>query len=165
MTLNDLSQRLKTLQGQINAFARLSLEEESDKVLELQREQLFAGKASDGNDIRPSYSEDLRSKGGFFKTPQSAQRYAEWKASLSYPSTAQRNMDAPNLYINGRFHSELGLEFTDDYMKVIGTTGYAKGIIDKYGESTFGLSNESMEELRPELTQSITDKIRQHING
>lgn len=165
MTLDGLSEKLNTLQGQLNVFARASMEERSDEILELQKEQLFAGKASDGENIRPYYSEDLKANGGFFKTPQSAQRYADWKASLSYPYSVQRNLDAPNLYINGRFHSELGLEFTDEYMRVKGDTAYAEGIIAKYGEQTFGLSEESMAKIEEELNESITNKIREWIES
>lgn len=165
MTLGDLSQRLKSLQGQFSAFARIYLEDNSEVVLDLQKEQLFAGKASDGENIRPSYSEDLRSKGGFFKTPQAAQKYAEWKAGLSYPSNAQRDTDTPNLYVNGRFHSELGVAFSEEEMAIVGETDYAKRIIEKYGEDTFGLSRESMDKLKPELTQSIIEQIKQLING
>lgn len=161
MTLGELSQKLSTLQGQLNVFARLSMEEQSERILELQKEQLFAGKASNGENIRPYYSEDLKANGGYFKTPQSAQRYADWKASLSYPYSIQRNLDAPNLYINGKFHSEIGLEFTDEYMRVKGDTPYAEGIIAKYGESTFGLTAESMAKIKPELTESIKEKIKE----
>ena len=71
---------------------------------------------------------------------ESAGRYAAWKLDgINYPYTANRNPDAPNLYINGRFHDELGVQFNADSVGIIGTTGYSKGIIDKYGINTFGL--------------------------
>lgn len=161
MTLGELSQKLNTLQGQLNVFARLSMEEQSERILELQKEQLFAGKASNGEDIRPYYSEDLKANGGFFKSPQSAKMYALHKANMTYPISVPRQFDAPNLYINGRFHSELGLEFTDEYMRVKGMTPYAEGIVAKYGESTFGLTAESMAEIKPKLTESIKEKIKE----
>lgn len=110
-------------------------------IMELQREQLFAGLAANGKDIRPYYSEDLK-PGGYFHSTESAKRYANWKSSgISYPSLGgfSRNIDAPNLYINGKFHSELDVQFNAQTVGIIGRTTYAKGIIAKYGQNTFGL--------------------------
>ena len=166
MILDELSQKLSTLQGQLNVFARLSMEEQSERILELQKEQLFAGKTSTGEDIRPYYSEDLQANGGFFKSPQSARNYALFKAHISYPVNVPRQLDAPNLYINGRLvHDNIGLEFTDEYMRVRGNTAEAQRIMDKYGEKTFGLSSDSMSKIKPKLTESIKEKIKDYING
>lgn len=110
-----------------------------DDILDLQKMQLFQGLAANGEDIRPYYSEDLKPF-GYFHSVESAARYAAWKRDgINYPYTANRNPDAPNLYINGRFHDELGVEFTADTVGIVGTTGYAKGIVAKYGINTFGL--------------------------
>lgn len=164
MTLDDLIRRMESLQGQMDAFARTSLEDNREEVLGLQKEQLFSGKDRNGQDIRPYYSEDLQSRGGYFKTPQAARRYADWKASLTYPSHAAREADAPNLYINGRFHSEIGLQFTDETMLVTGETAYALQIIGKY-ESAFGLSEESMRRLKPLLVGKILEQMKSVIYG
>lgn len=108
-------------------------------IMELQRRQLFEGKASNGEDIRPYYSEDLKPT-GWFHSRESAGRYAAWKLSgISYPYSASRNADAPNLYINGRFHNELGVVFLPDAVSVQGMTAYAQQIVAKYGLATFGL--------------------------
>lgn len=111
----------------------------ADDILELQKLQLFQGLASDGNDIRPYYSEDLKPN-GYFYSVESAGRYAAWKQDgINYPYSVDRNPDAPNLYINGRFHDELGVQFMPQAVGVVGTTGYSKKIIAKYGLKTFGL--------------------------
>ena len=103
---------------------------------------------------------------GFFYTVESAGRYAAWKKDgINYPYKANRNPDAPNLYINGRFHDELGVQFAADTVGVVPTTPYAAGIVAKYGITTFGLMmanwmvvfvergayNELMDELRTRL--------------
>ena len=140
--LSDLRQRV---QAAADGLASGSLvrdvvvRHESD-IMELQREQLFEGLASSGEDIRPYYSEDLK-PGGYFYSVQSAGRYAAWKRDgISYPYSANnRNPDAPNLYVNGKFHSELGVEFGGDSLVVRGLTAYAQGIVAKYGLETFGL--------------------------
>lgn len=115
-------------------------------ILELQRQQLFEGISSSGEDIHPYYSEDLKPE-GYFYSAESAGRYAAWKQSLSYPYEANRNPDAPNLYINGRFHDELGVQFGADALAIIGTTSYAEGIIGKYGITTFGLTGQNWDEI------------------
>lgn len=118
------------------------LEKHESDIMDLQLIQLFSGKASDGADMRPFYSEDLQ-PGGFFKSVDSAKRYADWKQTINYPVQASRNPDAPNLYINGRFHSELEVEFGPDAVAVVGSTMYAQRIMNKYGVEKFGLTDEN----------------------
>lgn len=132
-------------------------------VLELQKIQLLEGKASSGEDMRPYYSEDLKPKGWFYSV-ETARNYAAWKQSLSYPYEAERNPDAPNLYINGRFHSELGVEFGPESVVVQGRTPYAQNIIAKFGLGKFGLTQENWGEVfrrgaGEKLMQTIKDLI------
>lgn len=139
--LNDLRTRVQSVQNglQTGGLVRNIVMLHEGDILELQRIQLFEGKAGNGEDIRPYYSEDLKPM-GYFHSVESAGRYAAWKRDgISYPYSVQRNPDAPNLYINGKFHSELGVEFGTDSMAIIGTTAFAVGIIAKYGIQTFGL--------------------------
>lgn len=121
------------------ALIREVLRSHSDDIMDRQHQQLFEGKAPSGEDIRPYYSEDLQPS-GYFKTKEAALKYAEWKRSLSYPVQATRNEDAPNLYINGKFHSELDVTFNSDAVAIKGDTGYAQKIVAKYGMAQFGLS-------------------------
>lgn len=136
-------------------------------ILELQKQQLFAGKASNGEDIRPYYSEDLKPL-GYFHSVESARRYADWKQSgVRYPYSANRNPDAPNLYINGKFHSELGVQFNPDTVAVIGETAYAAGIVAKYGLQTFGLMASNWMEIfknRGALNELI-DELKRNLYG
>lgn len=139
--LNDLRQRVANVNDglQTGELVRTVVVRHPSDIMELQKQQLFAGLASNGQDIRPYYSEDLK-PAGYFKTKESAARYAAWKKDgISYPYTANRNPDAPNLYINGRFHDELDVQFNAESVGIVGKTGYAQGIIAKYGISTFGL--------------------------
>ena len=139
--LNDLRTRVQNVNDGLmtGALGGIVIMRHPDDILELQKIQLFEGKASNGEDIRPYYSEDLKPS-GYFYSVESAGRYAAWKQDgIRYPYSANRNPDAPNLYINGRFHSELGVQFNPDSVGIVGTTGYAKGIMAKYGMNTFGL--------------------------
>ena len=146
--LTDLLSRVTGVQDglQSGAIIRDVLLLRQEDILEAQRIQLLAGKDSGGEDIHPFYSEDLKPS-GYFYSVESAGRYAAWKQDLTYPYTVTRNPDAPNLYITGKFHKELGVEFGVDTLGIIGETAYAKGIIAKYGVNVFGLSNESWNEI------------------
>ena len=165
--LNDLRARVAGVDDGLRTgeLVRNAIVKHPDDILELQKLQLFQGLAANGQDIRPYYTEDLK-PGGYFYTVESAKRYSAWKENgINYPYSVQRNPDAPNLYINGRFHDELGVQFNAQSVGIVGTTGYSKGIIAKYGINTFGLMmanwmvvfvergayNEMMDELRIRL--------------
>ncbi len=143
--LNDLRSRVQYVNdGLISGeLVRNVIVGHSDDILELQKLQLFQGLAADGQDIRPYYSEDLKPT-GYFHSIESAGRYAAWKRDgINYPYSVQRNPDAPNLYITGKFHDELGVQFTNETVGIIPTTPYAAGIMAKYGITTFGLMMEN----------------------
>lgn len=141
--LDDLRGRVQYVYDglQTGAIVREVVSRHENDIMTLQKEQLFEGKAASGEDIRPYYSEDLK-PGGYFYSVDSARRYAAWKRDgINYPYSANRNPDAPNLYINGRFHNELGVQFDPATVGIIGTTGYAREIMAKYGMETFGLTS------------------------
>lgn len=145
--LNDIKARVeKAREGLQSYLVRFVLKEHTSDILELQSKQLLQGKASNGEDIRPYYSEDIKPR-GYFRNTESAGRYSVWKEGLSYPYSVQRNPDAPNLYINGKFHSELDVLFDRDCVEVTGASFYAQKIIDKYGVKTFGLMQEYWNEI------------------
>ena len=146
--LSDLLTRVETVQEGLasGSLIRDVLLLRQEDIIEAQRIQLLEGKDSGGEDIHPFYSEDLKPAGHFYSV-ESAGRYAAWKQDLTYPYTVDRNPDAPNLYITGKFHDELGVEFGADAIGIVGETAYAKGIMAKYGVDTFGLSNESWAEI------------------
>ena len=139
--LSDLRTKVQRINDglQTGEIVRNSIVLHGKDILELQQIQLLQGLTSSGEDIRPYYSEDLK-PGGYFYSVQTAQNYADWKKNgINYPYSVSRNPDAPNLYINGKFHDELGVQFLSDSVGVVGTTPYASAIVAKYGINTFGL--------------------------
>ena len=141
MTLESLLNNARTLQSgmQSGSIVRGVLERHDKDIIEQQRIQLLEGKTSAGEDIHPSYTEDVKPR-GYFRSRDSAQRYAAWKQTLSYPYSVQRNPDSPNLYITGLFHSDLGVEFGAEAVSIVPDTAYAANIMAKYGRGMFGLS-------------------------
>lgn len=154
--IGSMIQRAKALRTALDngAIARHVLREHEEEILDEQRKQLFEGKASSGEDLRPYYSEDLQ-PAGYFRTPESAKRYAAWKGEINYPYKAHRNPDAPNLYINGTFHSEIGVQFLPDIILISHTTPFSQDVVAKYGVEQFGLMRERwaalMEKYKPEI--------------
>lgn len=140
--LNDLLDRVQRVNEELQngAIVGDALKSYAPDVLELQLRQLWDGKASSGDDIRPYYSEDLK-PAGYFHSKETAGRYADWKQSIT--PNSNRNPDAPNLYIVGKFHSELAVNMGADAVSVYPTTMFAKNIFDKYGQNTFGLTKDN----------------------
>lgn len=163
--LGVLNERLAGLQSAMIGFAREAMESREADIIDLQRTQLLAGKRADGEDIKPSYTEDLKANGGYFNSVDSAKAYAKWKEGLSYPKDVARNPLTPNLYINGRFHNELGVAFGEEEMAIIGTTAYAEGIMAKYPQGTFGLTDDSFATIKEDVTNDIREQVKQYLNG
>lgn len=122
------------------SLVREVLQEHKEDIMQEQHIQLLEGKGSDGDDLRPYYTEDLKPH-GYFHSVQSASNYMAWKETLDYPYQVTRgNSNAPNLYINGRFYNEMEVKFDAEAMAVQPSTPYASEIMNKYGLKRFGLS-------------------------
>ena len=141
MTLEGLLANAQSLQNgmQSGSLVRDVLQRHGDHIVEQQRILLLMGKGSDGRDLHPFYSEDLKPS-GYFKSGAAAKQYAAWKQTISYPYSVQRNPDAPNLYITGVFHDDLNIHFGVDSLEIIPDTAYAANIMAKYGFGIFGLN-------------------------
>ena len=144
MTLDGLLNNARLLQRDLTqgSIIREVLEPHGDEIVEMQRTQLLEGKASDGKDIHPYYTEDLKPQ-GYFRSRASAENYRAWKQTISYPKNVSRNSNAPNLYITGVFHHDLNVRFDASTVAIVPDTAYAANIMAKYGINVFGLSLES----------------------
>ena len=163
MTLDGLLQNARALrQGMQASLIREALKPHENEILEQQRIQLLEGKDSQGKDMHPFYSEDIKPR-GWFNTKESAKRYADWKQTISYPYTVKRKPDVPNLYITGVFHDDLGAAFRDDEMEIVPDTGYAANIMAKYGRNAFGLNPEKWALMFGEkgLKDELIEKMRE----
>lgn len=141
--LKNLASAAHQLQERLESgtLMREVLTPHTNDIMEQQHIQLLEGKSSDGKDLRPYYTEDLKPR-GYFHSRESASRYMAWKETLSYPFSVQRNSNAPNLYINGRFYDEMEVRLDADTIGIMPRTQYAAGIMAKYGLQSFGLTAE-----------------------
>lgn len=149
MKLAELTQKAKDIRTALEegTLMRDVLTQREQELMEYQYQQLFEGKSSSGEDMRPYYSEDIQPS-GYFRDKFAAERYIEWKLTgIPYPFRADRNPDAPNLFITGKFHEELGVQFLPDAILFTGVTPYADTIVRKYGVGNFGLTAENWGEI------------------
>lgn len=143
MMIDTLLENAKTLQTDMQSgrLVRDVMMRHEAHIIEQQRIQLLMGKGSDGRDLHPFYSEDIKPR-GYFRSGAQAEKYAAWKQTISYPYNVQRNPDAPNLYITGVFHDDLSVNFGADSISIVPDTAYASKIMAKYGFGIFGLNAE-----------------------
>lgn len=139
--------RISDLAGQI-------LSEKADKIADLNRKQLLQGKNNAGEPLSPKYSEDP-----WFKSRESALRYAAWKKKL-FPETP---FDTPNFIITGYYHSRIKVSRFGNTARFDSDASMAASIAAKTNNSTLGLNKESRVEatnnvLRNPLIKAICDK-------
>lgn len=109
------------------------------------REQMYSG--LDGNDrtLNPTYDNDP-----YFEEPgmwyHRATAYKDWKSIITPPQGSTmlglqpRNESAPNLYINGKFHSEVFATMDGDTLRVdVSPDGSGPDIVAKYGDNLLRL--------------------------
>ncbi len=168
MTITQLLDNARSLRNGMadGGLIREVLQPHGNEIVEQQRIQLLEGKGSDGEDLHPFYTEDIKPS-GYFRSRESAQRYQDWKRTLSYPANVHRNPNAPNLYINGRFYSEMDIRFDTDSMAIMPKTGYAATIMGKYGIQRFGLSALKWKVMFEEkgVKDEIQDKMKEMLYG
>lgn len=128
---------------------------DENKYIELQRNQLWDGKGSDDKNLRPSYSEDP-----YFKKPGAAERYANWKSKIT--PNPKRDKDTPNLYVVGKFYSEINLQKTNEgYMYKVASFG--NKVISKF-DKALGLNETTLasekENTLKETLKIIRDGLR-----
>lgn len=112
--------------------AQEALLQTKEQFLFLQKEQLYEGKNREGKSNRPFYQDDP-----YFKTPESAQRYSDWKDSIT--PNPNREKGAPNFFITGYWYDSLDVVvrgLSIDFPNAI------PDIEKKWGEKVLGLDPE-----------------------
>lgn len=100
----------------------------------LNKQQLLAGRRSDGQEITPGYLEDP-----YFKTRAQAQAYSDWKDRIT-PNPLRRP-GVPNLFINGYYHDSRHITILGE--KIIYHADYkGEEIEQKYGDEINGVGGD-----------------------
>lgn len=133
-----LSQRLQSL-NLIREIEALMSEDEG-LLLELMKDQLFAGLDGDGNPLRPTYQEDP-----YFKSREAAQRYSDWKDTMFQRTHndlfTRRPPGTPNLIITGTlFYHTLVASVGNDSLIINAQSPIIGKLEGKYGDALLRLS-------------------------
>lgn len=169
--LDEMVRGVREVADSLDGLLRSAMEDNPAvelEMVEMQKEQLYAGKRSDGRDIAPTMDEDP-----FFRTRDAAMRYMLRKRQrfATNPFDAMRKFNVPNLILStGLFHSGFYVDFGPDAVKMCNDQGVPneRGILvdvySKYGQETFGLTDENWDLLMrrdviPQLRERIMQKI------
>lgn len=130
------------------------ISQNANDVEDLNRVQLYKGLDADGKFLSPKYSEDP-----FFKSKESALRYAQWKKQITpHPD---RPLDVPNLYITGRYHYSRTVVVEGEKIAFRSDDPNSSKIKAKF-KNIDGLTDESIQEFRKEkLYPQLVGKIAQ----
>lgn len=101
------------------------VEDNTDTIADLQRDQMLEGRGVDGEYIRPFYSEDP-----WFKKPGAAERYARWKQEIT--PNPQRPLDVPNLIVTGVFHDSLTAGVSGDEFEINTSASFGEDVFTEH---------------------------------
>jgi hypothetical protein len=156
-TIRDLLDKAKFVRDNIPNEVFEIVQKNKDKIVEFNKDQLFEGKTIFNQDIRPYYTEDP-----FFKTAQAARNYIAWKQRIT--PNSKRNPNAPNLYINGYYHSSIDLIFSGKTPLLESRSGSLFSEINNKYQNIIGLNEDhalslNYEIIKPELQEFINKYI------
>ena len=141
------------------------MEDNSNVIESLIREQLYSGMNGKERLLRPDYDNDpyFNEPGPWFH------RYKKWKNDITPPIESEvlflppRPVEVPNLYITGKFHDSIQARLSGEVME-IKTIGFNEGpdIEKKYGSEIFELGDTAKKYfseriLRPWLEKFISN--------
>lgn len=124
--LEDLANgELANMLGQI-------LDEDTAVLVELQKDQLYAGQNEKGGRLAPSYLNDP-----FFKTPAAALRYAQFKDKLNQrrenPIFGKKDFEVPNLIVTGTlFYDTIFADVQNDKLIISARSSIISKLETKY---------------------------------
>lgn len=143
--ITDISKFIEDLEGFDPKGELIAIVEDHTELLaDLQRDQMLEGRGVDGEYIRPYYSENP-----YFKTPEAAARYAKWKSIIT--PNPQRPEDVPNLIINGMFHDSIFAKVSGDEFEMETSASFGEDVF-RVHENARGLDEDKRLLFAEEIT-------------
>lgn len=140
------------------------LDNHSGNVVIAITEQLMCGIRSDDKYIDPNYdTDDYFTLEGPWQN--NSQGYKAYKKSITPPRASilldlpPRPDNIPNLFITGKFHSEINARQAGDMLLVDPGTGDGPAIVDKFTDKILGLSSQGVAYFN---TEYLGKAIEQH---
>lgn len=152
-TIAAMSRLVQSLD--FNVVAAQAIEPHTDKLAELNRKELMKGKGNDGKLLSPRHSQNP-----FFKTPQSALRYARWKQRI----TPETPFDVPNLFIVGQYHGSISFQVEANRLTADASSPLAGKIEKTFRNTALGLNPDAKVEayegyLRNDFVKAVANHL------
>ena len=133
----------------------LILDQNLDKLRELNLAQLMQGKNNKGELLSPKHSDNP-----YFKTPEAGLRYAAWKQRL-FPETP---FNIANLKITGVYHESISFSRHGDVVSSDASASFAGSIEQTFNGTPLGLDEDSKQTVRNTiiripLVRTLSNKI------
>jgi hypothetical protein len=141
MDLFDLRDRLHALD--VETLLDKAVIENKEEILDLNRSQLDIGRDSLGN-LLDRYVSDV---------------YASFKQALG----SKAPLGVPDLELEGDFKDGLVLLIEGDGYRITSTDEKTIDLENRYGSNIFGLTEESMEQIRPIILESFLKRLRDEL--
>lgn len=126
------------------------LSDNSGIVVIAVQEQIYSGQDGNGAHLHPTYDDDpyFEEEGRWFHRSAA---YKAWKKRIKPPRKGPllglppRPDNVPNLYINGKFFSEILAERRGDVLHVDPGSGNGPAIVTKYGDEILNMGPSAVE--------------------
>lgn len=126
------------------------LDDNSDIVLQAVAEQLYSGLDGEAEYLSPTYDEDpfFEEKGNWYHM---AREYKMWKREITPPERSlllnlpPRPENVPNLFINGRFYSDITATRKGDVLDIDPGSNDGPSIVAKYGDEILNMGPTAIE--------------------
>lgn len=138
MNIEDVYDIIHRISEGFEGNALQCLDRHSGNVVIAIQEQIYSGQDSEGETLTPTYDDDpFFDEEGPWKGR--AKEYKAWKRSITPPKASTllglpaRPVEVPNLFINGKFFSEINADMAGDELVVDPGMGDGPAIVSKYG--------------------------------
>lgn len=143
MDFDDSLKRWVNVLNKSEKYFKGAVIENREEILDLNTAQLEKGKDAEGN----------------FLEQYALDSYAKFKQAIGSRSP----FGVPDLKLEGDFHEGFKLLIEGNEFQITSTDSKSDDLEYKYGEDIFGLSKDSMNEVRPALLESWLKLLRNEL--
>lgn len=150
MSIEEVSDIIGAISDGFEEACLDCLTENSGVVLDAVREQLYSGLDGNGQYLTPDYDTDpFFNEEGYWHGR--AKDYKAWKYKITPPIAGTmlglppRPDNVPNLFINGKFYSEIYALEVENFLMINPGIGKGPDIVAKYGDEILNMGPTAIE--------------------
>lgn len=152
MNLYDFEKRLLSINLDKIIESEINNEQTEQYLLRANKNSLWDGKTTEGQDITPNYYTDPFFKGDRAKS----EKYIRYKQRITKNSKRKRHI--PNLYIIGTFYNSIKIHRNNDTIKFYTTGKLGKKITNKF-KDILGIGGSKKELFFEQKKKKVLSKI------